>query len=168
VPKNLRPDPNSGGSAPPASATGPTPVQRDRSAAPTATQSPAPWIVGGIGAASLAAAGVFYLLRNSAASELDRECLGRTCPDTVESTQSRGQTYSLLSGVTLGAGALGVGVATVMLLTRSKTEFREKRIIKEKLNDIAGLHTVDVIFINEVDKGFRDIILETGKIIYEK
>jgi len=49
-----------------------------------------------------------------------------------------------------------------------KTEFREKRIIKEKLNDIAGLHTVDVVFINEVDKGFRDIVLQTSKVVYEK
>ncbi len=79
--------------------------------------SAAPWVIGGLGVASLVASGVFFALKSSAESELDRECLGRVCPDTVQGTQSRGETYATLSGVTLGLGIVGVGVASVMLLS---------------------------------------------------
>lgn len=85
--------------------------------ASAASGSAAPWVVGGIGVASLIASGVFFALKNGAENELDRECLGKTCPDTVQSTQSRGETYATLTGVTLGVGIVGVGVASVMLLS---------------------------------------------------
>ncbi len=52
--------------------------------------------------ASLAASGVFYLMKNSAQDELDQGCLGRVCPDTLQATQNRGKTYATLSGVTSG------------------------------------------------------------------
>ena len=43
----------------------------------------------------------------------------------------------------------------------------EEGRVKEKLNELAGLHSIDIVFIKEVDKGFRDIILQTGKVVYE-
>ena len=46
--------------------------------------------------------------------------------------------------------------------------FRDKRKLKEKIDFIAGLYSVDLIFLNEVDKSFRDKILNEGKILYEK
>lgn len=76
-----------------------------------------PWIIGGVGVASLAASAVFYTLKNDAEDELDSGCLGRTCPDTLQDTQSKGETYATLTGVTLGVGVVGVGVAAVLLLS---------------------------------------------------
>ncbi len=81
------------------------------------SQSVLPWVLTGIGAASLAASGVFFLLKNQAEDELAEGCLGKVCPDTLESTERRGRTYATLTGVTLGVGVVGVGVGTVMLLT---------------------------------------------------
>ncbi|MEZ4221205.1 MAG: hypothetical protein R3B13_09755 [Polyangiaceae bacterium] len=81
-----------------------------------------PWVVTGLGVASLAASGVFFALRSQAESELEDGCLGTVCPDTLESTEQRGKTYALLSGVTLGVGIVGVGVGTVMLLSRKGPE----------------------------------------------
>jgi predicted nucleotidyltransferase len=49
-----------------------------------------------------------------------------------------------------------------------KTDFRQKRIVKERIERIIGLHKIDLVFLNEVDKKFRKIILHTGKIIYEQ
>jgi len=46
--------------------------------------------------------------------------------------------------------------------------FRDKRKLKEKIDFIAGLYSVDLIFLNEVDKNFRAKILNEGKILYEK
>ena len=87
-----------------------------------ASSSAFPWVVTGLGVASLAASGVFFALRSQAEKELDEGCLGNVCPDTLESTEQRGKTYALLSGVTLGVGIVGVGVGTVLLVTRGKKD----------------------------------------------
>ena len=49
-----------------------------------------------------------------------------------------------------------------------KIDFRKKRIVKDKIRDVIGLHKFDLVFLNEVEKKFREIILETGKVIYER
>ena len=46
---------------------------------------------------------------------------------------------------------------------RSKT-----RQIKDMLDAIAGLYSIDIVFLPEIDAGFKAIILDTGKIVYEK
>jgi hypothetical protein len=79
----------------------------------------APFILGGVGLASLIGAGIFYKLRNDAEQELDSGCIGKTCPDTLEDTQSRGQTYAALSGVMLGIGIVGIGAGTLLFVSRS-------------------------------------------------
>ena len=43
----------------------------------------------------------------------------------------------------------------------------EKRKLKEKIEDIIGLHNIDLIFLKEVDSDFKSIIIKTGKVIYE-
>jgi hypothetical protein len=87
----------------------------------THSASAAPWIVGGLGVASLAASAVFFGMRKNAEQQLSDQCIGRTCPDTLRDTQSRGETYAALSGVTLAVGIAGVGAATLMLLGRSSS-----------------------------------------------
>ncbi|MFN3871649.1 MAG: type VII toxin-antitoxin system MntA family adenylyltransferase antitoxin [Ignavibacterium sp.] len=49
-----------------------------------------------------------------------------------------------------------------------KLSFRNFRKLKEKINDAIGLHSVDIVLFNDVDKKFQKIILETGKVVYEK
>jgi hypothetical protein len=113
-----------GGSAPVTSDAEPStePDREPTVAAADSGGSALPWIVGGVGVASLAAAAVFYKLKSDAEDELEQGCIGRTCPDTLEDTQSRGESYATLSGVALGVGVVGVGTAVVLLLTgRSST-----------------------------------------------
>jgi len=43
----------------------------------------------------------------------------------------------------------------------------QEREIAEKIDEVAGLYKVDLVFLPNVDEGFRDIILKTGKVIYE-
>src|SRR5690606_29809197 len=81
-----------------------------------------PWIIGGVGVVSLVSSAIFYKLKTDAESELESGCIGRTCPDTLEDTQSRGETYATLTGVTLGVGVVGVGLAAVLLLTGRSSE----------------------------------------------
>jgi uncharacterized protein len=39
---------------------------------------------------------------------------------------------------------------------------------QEDLDKVTGLYSVDVIYLREVTPEFRNIVLETGKVIYER
>lgn len=39
--------------------------------------------------------------------------------------------------------------------------------IKQLVEAASGLYSVDVVFLDEVESGFRELILSTGKVLYE-
>ena len=49
-----------------------------------------------------------------------------------------------------------------------KPELRIQRQIREAIEEFSGLYKVDVVYLDHVDQEFREIILKTGKVIYEK
>ncbi len=53
-------------------------------------------------------------------------------------------------------------------LDGKKIGVRKMRELREKLEEVSGLHKVDIIFLESVDKEFKDIILKKGKILYER
>jgi hypothetical protein len=105
--------------AAPAATPGGTGASGSADVASVQKSSALPWIVGGVGVAGLAGAGVFYALRASAKSDLDGTCRGDVCPQSLESTQSKGKTYSTLTVVSLGVGVVGIGVATYLFVKGS-------------------------------------------------
>ena len=40
--------------------------------------------------------------------------------------------------------------------------------IQEAINDAIGLYRADIVFLPNVDSEFRDLILTTGKVVYER
>ncbi len=79
-----------------------------------------PFVVGGVGVASLGTGVVFLLLRQNAINTLDGECTlppGRTCPASSQSTFDQGKTYNLLANVTLGVGVAAIGAGAVLYFT---------------------------------------------------
>lgn len=52
--------------------------------------------------------------------------------------------------------------------TRYKPGKNEFLTMKNRIEEISGLYKVDVVFLSDVDEEFKQIILETGKVIYEK
>ena len=46
--------------------------------------------------------------------------------------------------------------------------FREKRKLKEKIDLISGIYSVDLIFLDEVDENFKNKVLKEGKKLYAK
>ncbi len=45
---------------------------------------------------------------------------------------------------------------------------REKRKLREEVDRLAGIYSVDIVFMDELDEVFRDRILETGRVLYEQ
>jgi len=49
-----------------------------------------------------------------------------------------------------------------------RPDIRIERKIKEKIDEIAGLYKVDVVYLGNIDEDFRKIVLKTGRVIYER
>ena len=47
-------------------------------------------------------------------------------------------------------------------------DHREERKLKEKIEEVSGIYFVDIVFLEKISKDFRDMIMETGKVVYEK
>lgn len=55
-----------------------------------------------------------------------------------------------------------------LCIVGKKPEYRNLRIIREKLDDILGIYSADIVFYSSIDSDFRKIVDETGKVVYEK
>ncbi|MFH1562684.1 MAG: nucleotidyltransferase domain-containing protein [Nitrospirota bacterium] len=53
-----------------------------------------------------------------------------------------------------------------MAIDREKVDIRLERRIREEIEEVSGLYKVDIVFLNAVDKSFKDIILKTGRVVY--
>jgi hypothetical protein len=75
-------------------------------------------VVGGVGVASLIGSGAFFYLRQSAISDLDKQCGPdrQACPDSARSTVDHGKLYTTLADVTLAVGAVGLGVGAALVI----------------------------------------------------
>lgn len=43
-----------------------------------------------------------------------------------------------------------------------------ERQIKEKIEKASGLYGIDIVYLDSVDKDFKEIILRTGKVVYDE
>jgi hypothetical protein len=76
-----------------------------------------PYVIGGVGAASLIASGVFFSLRQNALSDLESGCPNHTCPAGDPSLRDKNdsmRTYHYGALITLGTGVALVGTAVVL------------------------------------------------------
>jgi predicted nucleotidyltransferase len=55
-----------------------------------------------------------------------------------------------------------------LAVDKGRPDIRIERKISEEIDEVAGLYEVDIVYLNNVDEAFRDIVLKTGKIIYER
>lgn len=44
----------------------------------------------------------------------------------------------------------------------------QRRKLKDMLESIAGLYSVNLVFLSEVDEKFKNIVLESGEVVYEQ
>ncbi|RYZ04447.1 MAG: PEGA domain-containing protein [Myxococcales bacterium] len=96
-----------------------------RTSATTAADKPpskvVPYVIGGVGVASLVGAGVLFGLRQGALSDLEKSCPTRTdCPTSKQSRYDDLKFYHYGSQVALGAGVVALGTAGALLFFQSR------------------------------------------------
>ena len=94
----------------------PPPVEPPK---PASKRSVGPFVVLGVGAASLVAGGVFFGLRGSKKSELESKCNGLTCPSSARDTGDTLRMYNTLSSVGVSVGAAGLAAGVIWLIASS-------------------------------------------------
>ena len=100
----------------------PAPLPTPGGVPPEPSPPIAAYVAGGIGVASLVTAGVMYGLAQGTKNELARECDGLKCPDSLEDTFNRGETYATVGNVTLGIGIVGVGLGAFFYVTHERDQ----------------------------------------------
>jgi hypothetical protein len=96
------------------------PAPRPRDVEPKS--SPYPYVFGGVGLVALGAAGIMYAMRNSTIREMDDACgpARDQCPRSIESTESRGRTYTTAGNILLGVGAAALATGVIIYLAEPK------------------------------------------------
>jgi hypothetical protein len=81
-----------------------------------------PYVIGGVGIASLIGSGVLFALRQSTLSDLEAQCGPNrdACPSSAASDYSNLKLYNVTSQVALGVGVACVGTSVTMLLLQRK------------------------------------------------
>jgi hypothetical protein len=94
-----------------------------------------PYVIGGVGAASLIASGVFYALRQDALGDLEKKCENHVCPNddpTIKDTDDKMRTYHYATLITLGSGVALVGTAVVLYALDPRLPERGRSQVKAK------------------------------------
>jgi PEGA domain len=81
-----------------------------------------PYVIGGVGIASLIGSGVLFALRQSTLSDLEQQCGPNhdACPSSAAGDYSNLKLYNVTSQIALGVGLVGVGTAVTMLVLQQK------------------------------------------------
>lgn len=65
-------------------------------------------------------------------------------------------------------GSNGQSADFDIAIEAKKPSISTQREINEKIDEISGLYKVDVVYMDSIDDEFKNIILESGEIIYEQ
>jgi hypothetical protein len=89
-----------------------------------------PYVIGGVGVASLVSSGVLFALRQGALGNLEDACDGNLCNESERDEYDRLQTYHYGALVTLGVGVAAVGTAATLIILerRPKHEQQQARL----------------------------------------
>lgn len=49
-----------------------------------------------------------------------------------------------------------------------KLTHRKERKLREQIDRMAKIYTVDIVFFNNLDNDFKELVENTGKVLYEK
>ena len=49
-----------------------------------------------------------------------------------------------------------------------KPSMKIQRKLNEEIDKYSGLYSIDIIYLNSINKEFKNIIIKTGKVVYER
>ena len=103
-----------------------------------------PFVIGGVGVASLIGSGVLFGLRQSTLKDLEGKCGAdhQSCPSSAAGEYSNLKLYNITAQITLGVGLVGVGTAVTMLVLQKKSPAPAKAgmvLLPSAPNSVAGL-----------------------------
>ena len=103
-----------------------------------------PFVIGGVGVASLIGSGVLFGLRQSTLSDLKSKCGadGLQCPPSAAGEYSNLKLYNVTAQIALGVGVVGVGTAITMLVLQKKQSAPAKAgmmIVPSAPSSVAGV-----------------------------
>lgn len=55
-----------------------------------------------------------------------------------------------------------------LAIDMKRPDIRTRRIVEEKIDDVTGLYSVDLVYLNSLEKKFKELVLKTGKVVYER
>ena len=67
-----------------------------------------------------------------------------------------------------GKGRCHQGSDFDFAVDQKRPSTREERMIFEEIEQVAGLYDVDIVYLREVDSVFKELILKSGKVLYER
>ena len=67
-----------------------------------------------------------------------------------------------------GRGSASVGSDFDFAVEGTEVDADQERYVRELLQTIAGLHSVDLIFLERVDPAFRILVLDEGQLLYDQ
>jgi hypothetical protein len=120
----------------------PPPIAPDQPPPPPAPNRTVPYIVGGVGAASLIAGGVFFALRQTTLATLEENCPDRLrCDKSNEPAYERVKLFSVAAPVAAGIGVAGLAAATTLILLEKKPGQPQKGVVVTPVapNSFAGV-----------------------------
>lgn len=106
------------------------PFRDDQPPPPPPPNRTVPYIVGGVGAASLIAGGVFFALRQTTLASLEENCPDNLhCDVKNKPAYERAKLYSVVAPVTTGAGIAALAAATALILLEKKPGQPQKGVV---------------------------------------
>ncbi|HEY0464850.1 MAG TPA: hypothetical protein VGC79_11600 [Polyangiaceae bacterium] len=124
----------------------PRPAANVAASAPTDKSNPRliPYVIGGVGIASLIGSGVLFALRQSTLKDLEDQCGPNhdACPSSAAGDYSNLKLYNVTSQVALGVGVACVGTAVTMLVLQgkhSKAATTGMTLLPSAPNSLAGV-----------------------------
>jgi PEGA domain len=81
-----------------------------------------PYVIGGVGIASLVGSGILFGLRQGALSDLEDKCgpARKSCPSSARGEVDNLKLYNTTAQIALGVGVIGVGTALTLLVLQKK------------------------------------------------
>jgi len=102
-----------------------------------------PYVIGGVGIASLIGSGVLFGLRQSTLSDLEHKCGPNhdACPSSAAGEYSNLKLYNVTAQIALGVGVVGVGTAVTLLVLQRKhaPAASAMTLLPSAPNSLAGL-----------------------------